>query len=186
MLSCCCAQVPQPRILVLSTRAYYRVTVTPKAGAKAFYRVDHTHRTEYDKLAGIECSPTCLKLFLTEGGEKATIGQTMGTLFGRVDNEQTREYLPVKPPYGWPSTDVLIEVMSTTFQKVCELCSAAAPTPFIVPPLLSPSTRSKGLAQRRASSAALAAAAPQVWARDVQWSWRVWDGRGRQRALRAR
>ena len=145
-------RVPQARVLVITTTAYYRVAVNAKSS-----KIDHAHRTPHMKVAGLERTPTGLRVYLTEADGRASLGQTVSSLFSRADVEHVREYLPTKPPYGWPGTDLLVETMSVTFQKSAELCAALAPEPFIVPPLLTPTTRVQGLAQRRASSAGLAA-----------------------------
>jgi hypothetical protein len=54
-------KVSQPRVVILTRSAYYRVTYNPKNG-----KIDHYHKTTLDKLRVLEKTVTGLKVYLTE------------------------------------------------------------------------------------------------------------------------
>ena len=77
-------KISQPRLLVLSRTAYYRVTYSHKHG-----RIDHYHKTALNKLRVFERTPTGLKIFLTEQDGGTSIGKKLGGWFGSKKEKVT-------------------------------------------------------------------------------------------------
>ena len=142
-------KISQPRVLVLSRSAYYRVTYSHKYG-----RIDHYHKTPLNKLRVFEKTATGLKVFLTEQDGNSSIGKTVTGWFGKKKDkdefEHAREYLPA-PPTAGASVDLVVDVMAACFHKVAELCSDCAPTGagFPVPAIITTDGRKKILADRK-------------------------------------
>ena len=119
-------KIAQPRVLVISQSAYYRVTYSQKHG-----RIDHYQKTPLSKLRVFEKTPTGLKVYTTEQDGKASLGKTIGSWFGKKDAskedfEHSREYHPTLPMTGG-STDLMVDVMAAVFHKAAEICSASMP-----------------------------------------------------------
>ena len=86
-------RIARPRVLVITASAYYRVSVNLKAAT-----AEIVIRTPYDKVAGLELTPTGLRVHPTDAG-RGSLGQTVSSLFNRADTKKVvREYLPIKPP----------------------------------------------------------------------------------------
>ena len=58
-------KVSQPRVVILTRTAYYRVTYNPKNG-----KIDHYHKTTLDKLRVLEKTVNGLKVYLTEQAKR--------------------------------------------------------------------------------------------------------------------
>ena len=108
----------QPRVLILSKTAYYRVSYNAKNG-----RVDHYHKTPLQQLRVLEKTATGLKVFLTEqdgaGGPKKWFGKMAGMVVTKEKNEfqHAREYCPVPLKNNEPSADVFVDILAAAFAK---------------------------------------------------------------------
>ena len=137
--------IRQPRVLILSRTAYYRVTYSHKTG-----RIDHYHKTEFSKVRVIEKTATGIKLFLTEQDGKASVGKVFSSMFSKKPKdefEHVREYLPTAPTSG-PSIDVVIDVIAASLHKAAELCSKSS-SGFAVPSLITTEGRKAILSERK-------------------------------------
>ena len=89
-------KIAQPRVLVITHTAYYRVTYSHKYG-----RIDHYHKTPLSKLRVIEKTAVGLKIYLTEQDGNASIGKKLSGWFSKSKEkdefEHVREYLPTVP-----------------------------------------------------------------------------------------
>ena len=115
-------KLQQPRALVLSKTAYYRVTYSHKTG-----RIDHYHKTPFSKFRVVEKKDSGLKIFLTEQDGKsgaAALGKTvlgwMGKAKPKDEFEHARDYTPCVPVSGPASlTASLSAPWSTTSRPRC-------------------------------------------------------------------
>ena len=71
--------ISQPRVIVISRTAYYRVTYSHKHG-----RIDHYHKTPLNKLRVFEKTATGLKVYLTEQDGKASMSKMLGLFATKV------------------------------------------------------------------------------------------------------
>ena len=67
-------KVAQPRVLVLSNSAYYRVTYNPKNG-----KIDHFNKTGLEKIRVLEKTVTGLKVYLSEQDGRTSVGKWMSS-----------------------------------------------------------------------------------------------------------
>ena len=136
----------QPRILVLSKTAYYRVHYTHKKG-----QIDHYHKTPLEKLRVVEKTANGVKVFLTEQDGNTNIGKTVLSWMGKAkpkdEFEHVREYLPTVAANT--SIDLMVDAIAATLHKAAEMCSAAGGHTFAVPQIITTNDRKKLLADRR-------------------------------------
>lgn len=139
-------KIAQPRVLVLTRSAYYRVTYSHKHG-----RIDHYQKTSLGKLKVLEKTATGLKVYTTEQDGNASIGKRFSSMFSKkkeVDEfEHAREYLPVVPITGG-SCELLVDVIAAAFHKAAEL-HAVGDASAIVPHILTTGGRKQVLADRK-------------------------------------
>ena len=127
-------KVSQPRVVILTRSAYYRVTYNPKNG-----KIDHYHKTTLDKLRVLEKTATGLKVYLTEQDGKASMSKMLGLFATKVgakeaksdEFEHVREYLPCLS-VSEPSTDVVVDTMAAALARAAELMHAEAGAPKAV------------------------------------------------------
>ena len=139
-------KLSQPRVIVLSRTAYYRVTYSHKTG-----RIDHYHKTPLQKIRVLEKTATGLKVFLTEQDGNAGIGKAVMGLWNRNkpkdEFEHAREYLPMVA--SGQTLDVTTDIIAAVFHKGAELCSKSAPVSFAVPSIITTEGRKNLLAERK-------------------------------------
>jgi hypothetical protein len=141
-------KVAQPRVIVISRTAYYRVTYSQKHG-----RIDHYQKTALSKLRVFEKTPTGLKVYTTDQDGNVSLGKRIGSWFSKKEKdefEHAREYLPTLPMTGG-SVDLLVDAMAAVFHKAAELCSAALPpsAAFTVPHILGAGGKKQVVADRK-------------------------------------
>ena len=94
-------QVSQPRVVILTRTAYYRVTYNPKNG-----KIDHYHKTTLDKVRVLEKTVTGLKVYLTEQDGKTSVSKMAGWLATKVGAKEAKsdefEHVREYPPYPYP------------------------------------------------------------------------------------
>ena len=91
-------KVSQPRVIILTQTAYYRVTYNPKNG-----KIDHYHKTSLDKLRVLEKTLTGFKVYTTEQDGRTSATKMAGWLATKVgakeaksdEFDHSREYNPV-------------------------------------------------------------------------------------------
>jgi hypothetical protein len=143
-------KVSQPRVVILTRTAYYRVTYNPKNG-----KIDHYHKTTLDKVRVLEKTVTGLKVYLTEQDGKTSVSKMAGWLATKVgakeaktdEFEHVREYLPCLS-VSEPSTDVVVDTMAAAMGRAAELMHAEAGTPKAVD-VITTDDRKKLLADRK-------------------------------------
>ena len=87
-------KVAQPRVLVLSNSAYYRVTYNPKNG-----KIDHFNKTGLEKIRVLEKTVTGLKVYLSEQDGRTSVGKWMSSWTKKEKaraREQLRQIAPLK------------------------------------------------------------------------------------------
>ncbi len=167
-------RVAQPRVLVLSRTAYYRVAYNPKRG-----NIDHYHKTPLMQLKVVEKTPFGLKFFLDERdghtGPRAFFGKlsgALGVVTGvRDEFEHKREYIPtLSIQRAEPSADEVVDVIGAAFGRAAELLKASAPDASFTPARVITSAQRKQIqAQRREDERlAVEAAERQVAERDLR------------------
>ena len=167
-------RVAQPRMLVLSRTAYYRVAYNPRRG-----NIDHYHKTPLMQLKVIEKTPFGLKFFLDERdghtGPRAFFGKlsgALGVVTGvRDEFEHKREYIPtLSIQRAEPSADEVVDVIGAAFGRAAELLKASAPDASFTPARVITSAQRKQIqAQRREDERlAVEAAERQVAERDLR------------------
>ena len=140
-------KISQPRVLVLSTTAYYRVFYNPKNS-----KIDHYHKTPLSQLRVLEKTSKGLKVFLTHqdgyGGPKKWMG-TIAVGIGlkkekRNEFQFARQYLPVCRP-----VDAAIAALAAAFAKAAELLKRSSSQAHFVPPnIITTAERKQILADR--------------------------------------
>ena len=78
-------KVSQPRVVILTRTAYYRVTYNPKNG-----KIDHYHKTTLDKVRVLEKTVTGLKVYLTEQDGKTSVSKMAGWLATKVGAKEAK------------------------------------------------------------------------------------------------
>ena len=141
-------KIAQPRVIVLTHSAYYRVTYSHKYG-----RIDHYHKTPLNKLRVLEKTATGIKIYLTEQDGNASIGKKLSGWFSKKQEkdefEHVREYLPAVPTSG-PGLELLCDAIAASMHKAAELCSkSASGGGFPVPTVLTTDGRKQILADRK-------------------------------------
>jgi len=155
-------RVSQPRVLVLTRDAYYRVKYEPKSG-----KVEHYHKTALAELRLLEKTLTGVKVYLGSqdghGGPKkwaSWVAAKVSREKVRSDEFQhAREYLPALAGAGAeaPSADQVSDVLAAAFAKAAELLRADLPTggvPFEPPAVLTTHERKQLVLDRKAAARA--------------------------------
>ena len=147
-------KIAQPRVLVITHTAYYRVTYSHKYG-----RIDHYHKTPLSKLRVIEKTAVGLKIYLTEQDGNASIGKKLSGWFSKSKEkdefEHVREYLPTVPGAFPGGVELCSDVIAACLHKAAELASKLAAAEgggsagFAVPTLLTTEGRKQILADRK-------------------------------------
>ena len=152
-------RVAQPRVIVLSRTAFYRVSYNPKNG-----KIDHYNKTPLEKLRVLEKTVTGLKVYLTEQEGSSGPRKWMGSMSNALaatglttatpkdEFEHSREYCPA---YTNPSVQVATDVMANALAKAAELHKASGSAPAFTPPNVITTADRKALLADRVEARAL-------------------------------
>eukprot|EP00908_Phaeocystis_cordata_P007947 Transcript_18618.p2 GENE.Transcript_18618~~Transcript_18618.p2 ORF type:complete len:525 (+),score=260.72 Transcript_18618:119-1576(+) len=143
-------KVSQPRVIILTQTAYYRVTYNPKNG-----KIDHYHKTSLEKLRVLEKTLTGLKVYTTEQDGRTSATKMAGWLATKVgakeaksdEFDHSREYNPMLAG-NEPPTDVVVDVIAAALARAAGLMHAAGGTPKKID-VITTEGRKKILADRK-------------------------------------